>query len=1170
MLHIALVILCLLVWIGIAVGLAFLIPLSGATFWIFIGILSLVGIIGAGVYLWLRSKQPARPGANSGDPEIDALCKDVDSKLAVSKTSQGAKINNLPLVFLLGENGSVKTTSLMNSGLEPELVSGLVYQGADIMPTRLANVFLARQTLFMDACGGFMNDANRWRSLVRRLAPGKLKSVVGAKAQSPRAAVVAFDGETFFRQGGNETSTVVARRLNERLVEISSELGIRVPVYVLFTRMDRMSFFLDFARNIGNEEALQIFGVTLPIVPAGVGGIYSEDETRRLTEQYSLLTHSLCDQRLLLLPRENDPAKLPGAYEFAREFTKLRRPLVQFLVDLCKPSQLRTSPFLRGFYFSGVRPIVIDDSAGLQSARQQHQPAIDPGAAGATRIFKMGPGGSMGQQGGPSFTPQVGATRKVPQWTFLGRLFNDVILNDREAQVASSSSTKTSMVQRILLGVAAALALFALLGFTVSYFGNRTLENDALDNARGIASVNITDPNALPDKASLEKLEALRQTLENLDNYKVNGAPYKLRMGLYSGNDMYPHVKEIWCQKFNQTLLGPTHSGIQRMLKNLPFAPQPTDDYGTYFGALRTYLTLTVYPDKSTRDVTAAALFNAWSANRDVADRAQLARAQFDFYADYLRNSGGCPLAFDADAATRGRNFLAKFEGVDSIYQSMLAAANKANKPVNFNRDIKGSEAIIVNNKDVVGAFTKEGFSSMSGYIKNPDPFFGGDKWVLCGETANAKDTARTACGGGAGSIDRSTLAKSLTDRFVIDYIKAWRGYLNNSTFVKYTDLDDATKKLDQIVSNDTPLMALFWLATRNLAVENEKIRIAFQPVMEVVPAPATVQKYIYAEKNGVYIDSLAKLQKALADAVPNLKTDLNAANKPLDAAGDSRMQLKAVARSFNPDPEGKVDQTSFRILEDPIIQVDRFLRGMGKDELNAKGAGFCNQRFAGLRGKFPFSPAAKVDASLDDVSKVFRPVDGAIWAFLEADLKKYMKKEGGKWVPVSADNIQINPAYVNFVNQSQRFSDMVFPGGSQQPKMVYTLTPLKSDVVTGSQLNIDGQSQSFGASGGGKQFTWPGSGQQGVRGNVKLVGGTAFDVEAQPGLWGIYRFIYAADHVTPTGGGQSIEWIVRQGKAATPMIIDGKTASYKFEVNVPVFSREFNQALQCVPLVAK
>ena len=118
----------------------------------------------------------------------------------------------------------------------------------------------------------------------------------------------------------------------------------------------------------------------------------------------------------------------------------------------------------------------------------------------------------------------------------------------------SLAFTLGNVVTGFLLGAAAALSLIALTAFTVSFFGNRTLENDALEAARGIASVNITDPNALPDKASLEKLESLRKTLQTLDGYKTEGAPYKLRMGLYSGNDMYPHVKEIWCQKFNATM----------------------------------------------------------------------------------------------------------------------------------------------------------------------------------------------------------------------------------------------------------------------------------------------------------------------------------------------------------------------------------------------------------------------------------------------------------------------------------------------------------------------------------------------------------------------------------------------------------------------------------------
>lgn len=48
------------------------------------------------------------------------------------------------------------------------------------------------------------------------------------------------------------------------------------------------------------------------------------------------------------------------------------------------------------------------------------------------------------------------------------------------------------------------------------------------------------------------------------------------------------------------------------------------------------------------------------------------------------------------------------------------------------------------------------------------------------------------------------------------------------------------------------------------------------------------------------------------------------------------------------------------------------------------------------------------------------------------------------------------------------------------------------------------------------------------------------------------------------------MQWNLRQGKAGTPMLIDSKTSNYKFEVHAPVFSKKFDQALQCVPHVAK
>src|SRR5207253_1717210 len=106
-------------------------------------------------------------------------------------------------------------------------------------------------------------------------------------------------------------------------------------------------------------------------------------------EAFNKLFFSLCDKRPEFLSRENDPTRLPGVYEFPREFRKLRQVLVQFLVDLCRPSPLTVGPFLRGFYFCGVRPIVVGDQApaAVPSRASKEAYAIE---SGATRMFRVG------------------------------------------------------------------------------------------------------------------------------------------------------------------------------------------------------------------------------------------------------------------------------------------------------------------------------------------------------------------------------------------------------------------------------------------------------------------------------------------------------------------------------------------------------------------------------------------------------------------------------------------------------------------------------------------------------------------------------------------------------------------------------------------------------------
>ena len=630
------------------------------------------------------------------------------------------------MIFVIGDRGTAKTSTILQSGIEPELLAGQVYQDNAVTPTRTANIFYARGTVFVEAGGAVLGNPQAWSRLVAKLQPGKLKSLGGG--QAPRGVMLCFDLETFTRPGAAEAIANAARYLQARLGEISQILGVSFPVYVLFTRADRLPYFAEFVRNLSNEEAGQVVGATLPMRPANASGVYGEEENQRLSAAFNQLFHTFCDQRLRLLPRETDAEKLPQAYEFPREFRKLRSALVQFLVDIGRPSQLRSSPFLRGFYFSGVRPVTMTEVPAAPLATPAEQAEL----GGATGMFRAGLEAQRRSQ--QAQAAPGGGSRKVPQWLFLGHLFNDVILADEAARRASGSSTKTSTLKRALFATAAGLCLLYAILLLVSFFGNRSLEQKALDASRNLTG--IAAGNAVPSEDSLRKLDTLRQSLAELTDYEYNGAPLRLRWGLYSGSSVLPSVRRVYYSKFNQLLFGSTEAGILAFLQRTPAAPGPSDDYGYGYDSLKSYLLTTSEwkrsSDQSLQDFLASRLRARWSSGRENEigqARMDLAKLQFDFYAQDLQH--GNPYSADNDSAAvdRTRSYLSKFSGVQRVYQFLLAESAKKNPPTNFNRKFPGTADAVTSTVEVAWAFTRDGWKFMQDQIKRQN--FGGEQWVL-------------------------------------------------------------------------------------------------------------------------------------------------------------------------------------------------------------------------------------------------------------------------------------------------------------------------------------------------------------------------------------------------------------------------------------------------------
>ncbi|HUI53507.1 MAG TPA: ImcF-related family protein [Bryobacteraceae bacterium] len=1124
------------------------------TLYILIGVALVVLIVLIILFFYLQKKkakaaaQAGQPAAAPGGDEISVLVQAAEAKLSAAKLEQGGRLGSMPVYVLMGDSGSTKTSVMLHSGLDAELVAGQVYQDGNVVPTRVANFWFSRRSIFAEAGGAMLADPAQWSRFVRKLHPKS--SVVGKGTQAPRAAVVCFDCETFTRPGAQEAVVNAARNLRARLGEISQALGINLPVYVLFTKMDRVPFFTEYVRNMSNDEATQVLGVTVPLLTRRSEGVYAEEETARLTGTFERLFRSLADARPEFLSRETDPATLPATYEFPREFRKIRPAVVQFLVDLCRPSQLTVGPLLRGFYFTGVRPVIINETAPVAAAAPQQQAGYGA-ASGATGIFGAGGRPQMQQQA----APQVVGTRKVPQWVFLSHLFTDILLADRSAMAASGASTKTSFARRVLFLAAAALCLILSIFFTVSFIKNHGLESRVRAAAQDLGTGEIA-PNIVAPVDGLRKLEGLRQELQTLIEYKRNGAPLFYRMGLYTGNDLEPEARSIYFQRFHQLLMGQTQTAMLAFLQTLPATPGP--EYQPTYEALKGYLITTSHHQYSTRQFLSPVLMTWWKNNRTVdPERTQLAQKQFDFYSDELKEENPFSTLNDAAAIRRARTYLTQFAGAERVYAFMLGEADKNNPPVNFNRQYPGSAQYVLETHEVRGAFSKGGWNFMKDAIQHSDRYFNGEEWVLGPQSA--------------ATIDRAKLEQDLRARYNSDFIKEWRLYVKGASVVRYAGLADASQKLLQLSGNQSALLELFALGSTNTAVDDPAAANIFQPVQTVVTPGATDRFILPPNQN--YINALVTLQSSLQSIADQGGMPSDAAAAPtLANASQARVTTRQMAQAFRIDSEDHIETQVQKLLEDPIINVEGMLRALGPQELNAKGKALCSQ-FNAVMAKYPFKPTATVEATLQDVNGLFAKPSGALWAFYDQNLQKLLVKQGSQFAIGPSGGV--NPAFVSFFNAATAFSDAIY-AGSQDPHFTYTLKPEPSEGIQTVSARLDGQIlTSTAGAGAPKPFTWQGGGTHEARGSANFGGGPDITWADFSGMWAVFHFFGDAERWNPVGNAQSLEWMIRVGKDQKPATLpNGKPVTVHFTLDMngapPVFQRGYFSRFACVSDVAR
>src|SRR2546423_1871409 len=124
----------LLLYIAAAVVVGIVLGLHGGDAWVLRGGLTILGFISAALILWFfRNKPPAGPAAAEAKQaaEVEQILTAARTQLALAKagSTKDERFAKLPVVLVFGPEGSTKTTAVIRSGLEPELLAGEAMRG---------------------------------------------------------------------------------------------------------------------------------------------------------------------------------------------------------------------------------------------------------------------------------------------------------------------------------------------------------------------------------------------------------------------------------------------------------------------------------------------------------------------------------------------------------------------------------------------------------------------------------------------------------------------------------------------------------------------------------------------------------------------------------------------------------------------------------------------------------------------------------------------------------------------------------------------------------------------------------------------------------------------------------------------------------------------------------
>ena len=1059
----------------------------------------------------------------------------------IGKTHGKAALYELPWYMIVGHPSAGKSCAILNSSLKFPLAAKGNASVQGIGGTRNCDWFFSTEGVLLDTAGRYSNqaeDRSEWLEFLKLLKKHRSKAPLNG-------ILVALSLPELLKQQ-SEAFVLYARQIRQRINEVDNLFGVKIPVYLVFTKLDLLRGFGQFFEDLSEEERKQVWGATLTHDQP-----QNFDAVRVVGQHFEALFQGLTQMGTDKLANNRANQKRPALFAFPLEFHGIKEALCKFTEHLVEHDPYHTKPLIRGFYFT--------------SALQENDQGITTGNRVSSQFdltqFGFKPAELLGSR--PFFLESL--FRKV--------IFPDIFL------VGRSTSPKRNRLR--LAGIAAGMVLMALLVgcWTWSFVGNQKLIHEAQEEL--FAARKLYQNGGLGDR--LKALQVLQYRLEQLFQYRQEGHPWRVGWGLYRGADVEKTLRAEYFQGVRQNLLTPLKEQLEERLANTLVAvssTQPTAGKSVptvldattphkrieeAYNTLKTYLMLHTPARIDTSHLTdqMPRHWRAWlEANRGeypLPEISRMAERTVAFYVSQGKEPD-LPLIENRDdlvvqVRAKIRGEVDQLSPMERIYSEIKAKGNTQFAPVTV--------ATILNNKDmelvgasvfVSGSFTRESWNAYfrEAIVQASAGQFKGTDWVLASSIENNLEQL--------GSIEDRR--DKLMAMYQAEYIKEWEKFIQGVAVHSFGSLDRAASALGRFGdSQNSPIKLILaraalettWDSPSELSKSIDKAKkniidkttgflnsgsqtprpqgiqlgpvgTHFAPLAEMVGTPGGASAPLNA-----YLEQLNKLRGKFSSLATSGEAGPGARALVQATLAGSGSELAETLQYVDTTLLARLNETSREtvrpLLVKPLLESFLTLVGPTEDHLNTLWQQQVYSLWTSLATRYPFADSSN-EAPMAEISRFLKPGEGTLARFVDKELGSIIVRRGDAYAARTWGGQGVGLGS-NFLNSISRLTDSGNALLQEGESCKFELQPVPTPGLTDILMEIDGQKLLYRM--GPQTWTtlsWPGqSSSQGARLQVSSFAGATAQIHNFPGRLGLLRLLDQARVENPKGATSALEW---------------------------------------------